>query len=489
MTFNVNHKVALLASAAAVCIGLLTFAVHREFGRLTASHAAAVKIFQALQNHQTADMMHDALRGDVLSAFRAARLRDAAALELTREENVEHIALIEAMIAENQLASHGAAIQSALEAVKPTLATYVESSRSSIALAATDLAAAEASFPDFAKAFKGLEDELGRVSELFEAEATRIEETAKAESSRFAGLLVVSAVSALLLLLVVAVLVARSIPRPFLAIIGNLTQMAETNAGASRHVTAASQTLARGASEQAASLEEISATVEELSSMTVRNADHALAGKSSANEARAAAEAGAEEVGRMQAAMGSIQQSSQEIAKIIKTIDEIAFQTNILALNAAVEAARAGEAGAGFAVVADEVRSLAQRSALASRETAEKIAASSERSAQGVQISDSVARGLGRIVEKIREVDGLVAEVSTASREQSSGLQQIRDAILGMDKMTQANAASAEETAAAAAELSAQSDDLKVSTGRLATLVGGSRAPKPSAPPTAPSPA
>ena len=106
-----------------------------------------------------------------------------------------------------------------------------------------------------------------------------------------------------------------------------------------------------------------------------------------------------------------------------------------------------------------------------------------------MQISDSVACGLGRIVEKIREVDALVAEVATASREQSSGLQQIRDAILGMDKMTQANAASAEETAAAAAELSAQSDDLKVSTGRLATLVGGSRAPKPSAPPTAPSPA
>jgi methyl-accepting chemotaxis protein len=345
MTFNVNHKVALLASAAAVCIGLLTLAVHREFGRLSASHAAVVKIFQALQNHQTADMMHDALRGDVLSALHAARLRDAAALEVTRGENAEHIGLIEAMITENQLASHGTAIQSALEAVKPTLATYIESSRSSIALASTDLAAAEASFPDFAMAFKGLEDELGRVSELFEAEAVRVGETAKADSSRFVRLLVVSAAGALLLLLAVAVLVARSIPRPFLAIIGNLTQMAEANAGAARHVTAASQTLARGASEQAASLEEISATVEELSSMTVRNADHALAGKSSANEARTAAEAGAEEVVRMQAAMGSIQQSSQEIAKIIKTIDEIAFQTNILALNAAVEAARAGEAG------------------------------------------------------------------------------------------------------------------------------------------------
>jgi len=174
----------------------------------------------------------------------------------------------------------------------------------------------------------------------------------------------------------------------------------------------------------------------------------------------------------MQSAMNAIQQSSHDISKIIKTIDEIAFQTNILALNAAVEAARAGVAGAGFAVVADEVRSLAQRSAVAARETADKIADATTRSAQGVELSQRVSAGLQHILEKNREVDRLVAEVATASHEQSVGLSQINTAITQMDKVTQANAASAEETAAAAQELNAQSEELRNSSAQLGALVG-----------------
>jgi methyl-accepting chemotaxis protein len=175
---------------------------------------------------------------------------------------------------------------------------------------------------------------------------------------------------------------------------------------------------------------------------------------------------------RMQAAMNAIQQSSNDISKIIKTIDEIAFQTNILALNAAVEAARAGEAGAGFAVVADEVRSLAQRSAVAAKETADKIADATNRSAQGVELSGKVAEGLKEILDKAREVDRLVAEVATASQEQSEGLIQINTAVSQMDKVTQSNAAGAEETASAAEELNAQSEELKNAAGQLAALVG-----------------
>jgi len=473
MNLNINHKVGALAASAILVIGLLTLSVHREFDRLNEAGEAVIKVFQSLQHHANADMMHDALRGDVMSALHAAQLRDTAAIALIAKENAEHIEIIQAELKENQSLVSAGPVLTALEECKPALTAYVESSRTMVALAGKDLATAEATLPAFTKAFGQLEDALGKVSELIESEALKMRDEASLEARRFRQILFGAAAVAVFLIILIGVLVARSIPRPFMAIISNLTQTAETNAGASRHVTSASQNLAKGASEQAASLEEISATVEELSSMTGRNADHALAGKSAANSARSAAEAGAEEVTRMQASMSAIQQSSQEIAQIIKTIDEIAFQTNILALNAAVEAARAGEAGAGFAVVADEVRSLAQRSALASRETAEKIAAASERSAQGVQISDSVARGLTQIVEKIREVDGMVAEVATASREQSSGLQQIRDAIFGMDKMTQSNAATAEETASAAAELSGQSDELKNATARLSLLVGG----------------
>ena len=274
---------------------------------------------------------------------------------------------------------------------------------------------------------------------------------------------------------VVACIIIQGVNRRLTRTADSLTQGALQVASASGQVSAASQSLAEGSSEQAASLEEISSSIEELSSMTKRNADNAQAGKAASQHARTAAESGATEMERMQDAMNAIQQSSQDISKIIKTIDEIAFQTNILALNAAVEAARAGEAGAGFAVVADEVRSLAHRSAVAAKETADKIADATQKSAQGVELSGRVTASLRAIVEKAREVDRLVAEVATASHEQSEGLAQINTAVSQMDKVTQSNAANAEETASAAEELNVQSAELQQAAGQLSTLVGAKR--------------
>jgi len=176
----------------------------------------------------------------------------------------------------------------------------------------------------------------------------------------------------------------------------------------------------------------------------------------------------------MNSAMDAIKTSSGNIAKIIKTIDEIAFQTNILALNAAVEAARAGEAGAGFAVVAEEVRALAQRSATAAKETADKIEDAINKSEHGAAISTKVAGSLNEIVDKARKVDGLVAEIAQASQEQSQGISQVLTAVGQMDKVTQGNAASAEEGAAAAEELSAQARMMDESVRELKDLIGGS---------------
>jgi len=172
-------------------------------------------------------------------------------------------------------------------------------------------------------------------------------------------------------------------------------------------------------------------------------------------------------------AMDAIKVASSDISKILKTIDEIAFQTNILALNAAVEAARAGEAGAGFAVVADEVRALAQRCATAAKETAGKIEDSVAKSQQGAQISTEVAESFAKIQEQVRQLDALVAEIAVASNEQSQGIGQVNLAVSEMDKVTQSNAASAEESAASSAELNAQAETLKDSVGRLQSLIGG----------------
>ncbi len=210
--------------------------------------------------------------------------------------------------------------------------------------------------------------------------------------------------------------------------------------------------------------------------MTKRNAEGARSARSLADATRASAETGGTHMKGMVEAMNSIKASSDSVAKIIKTIDEIAFQTNILALNAAVEAARAGEAGAGFAVVAEEVRALAQRSATAARETSDQISASRQRADHGVQICGQVAGSFDDILGKSRELNTLVAEIATASEEQTTGIEQINQAVSQMDKTTQATAAQSEETAAAAEELSAQAVELQGIASRLFVLVEGGAA-------------
>ncbi|MBL9126242.1 MAG: hypothetical protein JNL97_01285, partial [Verrucomicrobiales bacterium] len=273
-----------------------------------------------------------------------------------------------------------------------------------------------------------------------------------------------------------AFFLTRSITKPIKAVAEALSAGAEQTAAAAGQVSSASQCLAEGASEQAASLEETSSSLEEMASMTRRNAENAGKVKDLGSQARHAGDQGVHDMEKMTAAMQAIKASSDEVAKIIKTIDEIAFQTNILALNAAVEAARAGEAGMGFAVVADEVRNLAQRAAQSAKETAAKIEDAVQKSALGAEISGKVAASLEEIVGKARQVDELAGEVAAASREQSQGIDQVNSAVTQMDKVTQSNAASAEESASAAEELNAQAEHLKEAVTQLLRLVDGAQA-------------
>ena len=464
---------ALLAVTAGLLLGAFAGVVHNQFSLLRARNEEVFTTFKGLSNHQLADMMHDALRGDVLNALLQAKNHDTEGLKQTLEETREHIDIFKKTVADNAVLPLPANVLAALSGVQTPLHAYFDSAESLVKLAASDPAAADTSFAAFRTAFSNLEQSMGEISDVFDKEAARIDTAAADAVERFQNLIFGASAASLFLIAVLGVIVARSIPKPFATVINNLVGVSESNLVGARHVSAASKTLAEGASSQAASLEEVAATLEELSGMTRRNAEHVRSGKSSANAARVAAEAGESEMRGMLATMEDLRRSSQDTTKIVKTIDEIAFQTSILALNAAVEAARAGEAGAGFAVVANEVRTLAHRSAVAAKETAEKIEEASRQSAQGAEFTARVAAGLSEIATRVREVDGLMAELATASQEQSTGISQISSTISEIDKVTQSNAASAEETASAATQLNAQSEDLSTLAQSLNRLVGG----------------
>lgn len=218
--------------------------------------------------------------------------------------------------------------------------------------------------------------------------------------------------------------------------------------------------LSQRTEEQASSLEETASSMEELTGTVKQNADNANQANQLAAGAREQAERGGEVVGRAVEAMAEINNSSKKIADIISVIDEIAFQTNLLALNAAVEAARAGEQGRGFAVVAGEVRNLAQRSAGAAKEIKQLINDSVEKVNEGTHLVDESGETLGEIVNAVKKVSDIIAEIAAASQEQSTGIDQVNQAVMQMDEVTQQNAALVEEAAAASESMSEQARNL-----------------------------
>ena len=295
---------------------------------------------------------------------------------------------------------------------------------------------------------------------------------------------------------ILGILLARGMARPVNLASIKLVGAADQIGSASAQVSSSAQTLAQGASQQASSLEETSAALEELAAGTRQNADHARQADALAKEARQASASGEEEARKVAAevarqmsalteAVNAIRSATDRTATVVETIDEIAFQTNLLALNAAVEAARAGEAGAGFAVVADEVRALAQRSAEEVK-TSNKLMAEAKAATERVQqssvsidsyltkaVGEDVVKAFNAVVTSTGRVTQLMAEVAAASDEQAKGIGQVNAAVADIDKVTQANAAAAEQSAAASEELTAQAAELRSLVGELERIVHG----------------
>jgi len=284
-------------------------------------------------------------------------------------------------------------------------------------------------------------------------------------------ILIAGAFLACLAVGIVVVITIQGIARTLKRISAELAQGAEQVASAAEQVTSASQSLAQGASEQAASIEETSASTEEVNAMASRNSEHAQGSTKLMASWREKLQQTNNGLENMVSAMDGINSSSAKIAKIIKVIDEIAFQTNILALNAAVEAARAGEAGMGFAVVADEVRNLAHRSAEAAKETAGLIEEAITKSQAGKSSVDEVTEDITAITKETEEMDVLVQEISQSSEQQAQGLGQISKAILQMEQVTQTVAANAEEGSAAAEELKGQANAVRDIVAELHAMV------------------
>ena len=462
---------------------------------------------QATQEITLGDMMHDALRGDVFQALMHAQVgASEKVLEAQKEARthgegfLQHLRALQALPLPDEL-------KQSIHKLEPTVAQYVQMGDQVSTLAATDLSAASGQLPAFIALFEQLEKEQDVVTEGIESFAKARDAQGNALRIRAQSWMLACTVLGTLGLLAAALGVTRQLMRilgdepaqvqallqrvaagdlsvnaqidtkdqaSVLASVAHMIKQlrstvhevrhnADSVANASAEVSSGSADLAMRTQDQAAALERSVAALQQLSGTVGQNADSAVQANQLAQGASDVAGQGGEVVSQLVHTMQDIHKASQRIADIIGVIDGIAFQTNILALNAAVEAARAGDQGRGFAVVAGEVRSLAQRSAEAAREIKSLITASVERVTLGAEQADKAGHTMQDIVGAISRVTALMGEISRATHEQTQGISQVAEVVSQMDRNTQSNAAMVEETAAAAASLRQQADQLSQS--------------------------
>jgi methyl-accepting chemotaxis protein len=465
-------SIGVFAAATLLSLGVSQIEAMRAETRLRTTSDA---LFPAAQKGQ-----------DAVAAFErmAQRFQEAVMLEET--------SALDQGAEDGMTAARALSAAAGIAGLDPGRAASLAALASSVTVFSND---ARSAYAPMVSAGSNLTPEMGATSRRVAEDTTKLREAISAASTQLAADLraelartvessatqrrisLIAFIVALLVSGTIATLtIRRAIVAPIRRAITELTDTTSLVTSASGDVAAASQSLSAGAAQQAASLEETSASMEEMASMTRKNAENAQSVAALMGQVDARVRASNQSLGDMVSAMASIQDSSRQVAKIIKTIDDIAFQTNILALNAAVEAARAGDAGMGFAVVAGEVRSLAQRSAVAARDTADLIAASIERAHDGNTKVEQVASSITAITGSITSMKSLVEDVSAASHQQAQGIDQVSHAIAQMEDVTQRTAATAEESASAGEELRAQGDAAMVAIRRLERLIGGAGA-------------
>jgi methyl-accepting chemotaxis protein len=291
------------------------------------------------------------------------------------------------------------------------------------------------------------------------------------------GMMVLLAIGVTILLGIgVSVSITSVTGRQLRVVIGGISDISGQMESFSKQVSSASQQLLDGASGQATSLEEAAASLEEISIMTSQNSYSASEADNMMTETARAVDQAQKAIISLTKAMQEISQASDQMAKIIKTIDDVAFQTNLLALNAAVEAARAGEAGAGFAVVAGEIRNVAMRAADTAKSTAILIRDTAQKIASGSELASRTHLAFHELASRSKKVEDLITEITASSQDQAQGIGQISKSVAAMDKATQINSTSAEETASVSKELNSQAKSISDMANQLMALIGGARA-------------
>ena len=498
---KLRQQILLLGMVGILMAGLVGAIGLFNAGRLAHAIDNSADMGRAMQNSQEADMLHDAVRSDVLMAMLSAISGNASQLNAAQADLKEHTQDFNKLMANLQGIDTIPELKTTLATTLPVVKRYVEAAENIQKLSMSDLGAAQAAMPEFQQIFKELEIQMSRQATVISAHS----KTSDALNHGYvlqSKLQILSILAAAALILVLSSLwLARRLAAPmshavniadqlaqgnlavpvvlsgnaetvqlltamgrmqssFGSIVKNVKINAESVAIASSEIAQGNQDLSSRTEQQACALEQTAASMEELSATVKQNADNARQANQLALNASSVAIKGGNVVSQVVDTMKGINESSRKISDIIQVIDGIAFQTNILALNAAVEAARAGEQGRGFAVVASEVRSLAGRSAEAAKEIKALISASVDCVEQGTALVNQAGTTMTEVVVSIRKVTDIMGEISAASHEQALGVTQVGQAVVQMDQATQQNASLVEEMAAAASSLKSRAQAL-----------------------------